>query len=167
MQTALQGTLNSLLGCSSTCSYKEAKCLRNLREAGCKLQGKAGASRIGHIRRNCPARATSCAGWKYRVQVKFGKTDDFHWQRNRWQRTSTTHSCPSSSCVKTHLWGLMIHAGLEGISARHRSAQPGSSAHPAYPFPGRKQTDHQAQTLGQRWDLVPSAPSQHPPHSAQ
>lgn len=32
------------------------------------------------------------------VQVKFGKTDDFHWQR-----ISTIYPCPSSSCVKTHL----------------------------------------------------------------
>ena len=44
MQTAPQGTLNSLLGCSSTRSYKEAKCLRNLREQGtsCK-EGQAPA----------------------------------------------------------------------------------------------------------------------------
>lgn len=50
--------------------------------------------------------------------------------------------------------GLTIHAGLEEISARHHPAQLGSLAHPAYPFPGRKQRDHQAQTLGQDWDLV-------------
>lgn len=61
-------------------------------------QGRAGAGRIRHIRRNCPARATSSTGWKYRVHVKFGKTDDFHWQR-----INTIYPCPSSSCVKTHL----------------------------------------------------------------
>ena len=60
----------------------------------------------------------------------------------------------SSSCVKTHSWGFMIHAGLEGISTRHCLAWPGSLARPPHPFPVRKQTDHQALTLDQPWDLV-------------
>lgn len=159
--------MNSLLSRSSTQSYKEAKCLRNLREAGRMQQGRAGASRIGHIKRNCPARATSSTGWKYRVQVKFGKTDDFHWQRTA-GKGSAPHTRASQALVSKPTWGgLTIHAGLEEISARHHPAQPGSLAHPAYPFPGRKQRDHQAQTLGQDWDLVQECPANTHPTAHQ